>query len=371
MRKIIVTRDPAKINLAVLKLVEQLGDLTSLSALASDAEYARSQAVAAAAAAQAEQAAAATAKSGAEAAQASAASSSGTAGAHASAAAASATTALLARDAAAISKSGSEAAQAASEGARDASVIAKDQSQAAKVASEAARDTVQSSIYIGPIAPTVTRSGMVWVDRTADDLKIRNASNTAWVLLSDFIGALEYDRAQLLTDPQKAQAQANLGLGAAATYNVIPISRGGTGATDQGGARNALGVNRLAQDTYETRVLSNDPNRYLYMRGDNGSWGAINGMPLSVGQGGTGANESGWARNNLGAAAKPSVLGFTTLSTGGGGQNLPAGGSWAVFFLGVYAGRIDAHGAGLYPGGAWIYPGTDQRSLAGFAWRYE
>lgn len=223
----------------------------------------------------------------------------------------------------------------------------------------------------GSAEPPNPVAGMLWFDSTVSDIKIRDAANTAWILFRDLITAVEYDRAQLLTDPQKAQAQANLGLGAAATYNVIPISRGGTGATDQGGARNALGVNRLAQDTYETRVLSSDPNRYLYMRGDNGSWGAINGMPLPIQQGGTGANEAGWARNNLGAAAKPSVLGFTVLATGGGGQNLPGGGSWVVFFLGVYAGRIDAHGAGLYPGGAWIHPGTDQRSLVGFAWRYE
>lgn len=100
MRKIIVTRDPAKINLAVLKLVEQLGDLTSLSALASDAEYARSQAVAAAAAAQADKTAAAAARAGAEAAQASAASSSGTAGAHASASAVSAGTSAVSASAA-------------------------------------------------------------------------------------------------------------------------------------------------------------------------------------------------------------------------------------------------------------------------------
>lgn len=222
----------------------------------------------------------------------------------------------------------------------------------------------------GSTEPPNPVPGMLWFDTTVSDIKIRDAANTAWILFRDLITAVEYDRAQLLTDPQKAQAQANLGLGAAATYNVIPVSRGGTGATDQDGARNALGVNRLAQDAAETRIHSSDPNRYLYMRGDNGSWGAINGMPLPMNQGGTGANEAGWARNNLGAAAKPSVLGFTVLGATGG-QNLPGGGSWVVFFLGVYAGRIDAHGAGLYPGGAWIHPGTDQRSLVGFAWRYE
>lgn len=249
MRKIIVTRDPAKINLAVLKLVEQLGDLTSLSALASDAEYARSQAVAAAAAAQADKTAAVAAKAGAEAAQASAATSSGTAGAHASAAAASAGDALLSKEGAVASAIGSEAAKTASEGARDVSVAAKDQSQAAKVAAEAARDVVQSSIYIGSTAPPTTRSGMIWVDRTADDLKVRNASNTAWVLLSDFIGTLEYDRAQSLTAPQKAQARTNLGV------QVLDAGDGWAHVTET--ANRAIGVTYTNSTGYPMTVMVN------------------------------------------------------------------------------------------------------------------
>lgn len=62
----------------------------------------------------------------------------------------------------------------------------------------------------GPSEPPNPVAGMAWFDTTANDIKIRNAANTVWLLLSDMIGALEYDRAQSLTAPQKAQALANI-----------------------------------------------------------------------------------------------------------------------------------------------------------------
>lgn len=64
----------------------------------------------------------------------------------------------------------------------------------------------------GSSEPPNPVAGMAWFDTTAGDIKIRNAANTAWLLLSDMIGALEYDRAQALTAAQKAQALANLGV---------------------------------------------------------------------------------------------------------------------------------------------------------------
>lgn len=94
----------------------------------------------------------------------------------------------------------------------------------------------------GSSEPPNPVAGMAWFDTTAGDIKIRNASNTAWLLLSDMIGALEYDRAQSLAEAQKAQIRTNAGLGAVATENIVPISKGGTGAISAAAARAALDV---------------------------------------------------------------------------------------------------------------------------------
>lgn len=67
----------------------------------------------------------------------------------------------------------------------------------------------------GPTEPTNPVPFQTWGDTTANDLKIRNAANTAWLLLSDMIGALEYDRAQSLNAAQMLQARANIGVDAA------------------------------------------------------------------------------------------------------------------------------------------------------------
>lgn len=64
----------------------------------------------------------------------------------------------------------------------------------------------------GPSEPPNPTAFQIWGDTATNDLKIRNSSNTAWLLLSDFIGALEYDRVVSLSAGQKTQGLANLGI---------------------------------------------------------------------------------------------------------------------------------------------------------------
>lgn len=92
----------------------------------------------------------------------------------------------------------------------------------------------------GPTEPANPIPFQFWGDTATNDLKIRNAANTAWILLSDMIGALEYDRPMSLNVDQQAQLQSNAGLGEVSVENILPISKGGTGATSVDVARAAL-----------------------------------------------------------------------------------------------------------------------------------
>lgn len=116
----------------------------------------------------------------------------------------------------------------------------------------------------GPTAPASPQAGLLWLDTATGVLKIRNDANTAWVDLADRLAALRHDAAQTLTSGQKQQvrsnigalsydaqsltnaqrqqARDNIGAGAVATESVVPLSKGGTGATTAEGARAAIGA---------------------------------------------------------------------------------------------------------------------------------
>lgn len=93
------------------------------------------------------------------------------------------------------------------------------------------------------------------------------------------------------TDP--AAARSSLGLGSVATENVVPVAKGGTGGTDQAGARAGLGLGSVATEST---------------------------VPIS--KGGTGATTVSAARTalGLGSAAVAAIVG--TVSQSGG---LPTG----------------------------------------------
>ncbi|WP_241663656.1 phage tail protein [Pseudomonas sp. Sample_14] len=93
------------------------------------------------------------------------------------------------------------------------------------------------------------------------------------------------------TDP--AAARSSLGLGSVATENVVPVAKGGTGGTDQAGARAGLGLGSVATEST---------------------------VPIS--KGGTGATTASAGRTalGLGSAAVAQIVG--TVSQSGG---LPTG----------------------------------------------
>jgi hypothetical protein len=86
-----------------------------------------------------------------------------------------------------------------------------------------------------------------------------------------------------------AQGRAGLGLGAVSTENVVPVTKGGTGGTDQAGARAGLGLGSLALENI-----------------------------VPVAKGGTGGTSQATARAGLGlgTAAVAAILG--TVSQSGG-----------------------------------------------------
>ncbi|WP_257625837.1 phage tail protein [Enterobacter roggenkampii] len=83
----------------------------------------------------------------------------------------------------------------------------------------------------------------------------------------------------------------------------LGIEQGGTGATDAAGARGKLGLGRFEQRAGETVIYCDDKKTAYFTAREDNQWGLFDGVkfvPLGVQQGGTGANDEVGARNNLG-----------------------------------------------------------------------
>lgn len=99
----------------------------------------------------------------------------------------------------------------------------------------------------------------------------------------------------------------------------VSIGSGGTGANNAGGARISLGLNRFYQNEDDTWVIAPDNESYLTV--SNSLWGVFNSTTgewrsLKIGQGGTGATTVEGARTNLGLGA---VSTFNTVPVANGG----------------------------------------------------
>jgi len=107
-----------------------------------------------------------------------------------------------------------------------------------------------------------------------------------------------------LSDVTASTARTNLGLGALATLgSPVPLTNGGTAATDAASARANLGLGSVAtEDT------------------------------LPITKGGTGATDAATARSNLGAASRPNIIinGDMRISQRGTSWVTPASGSYFV-----------------------------------------
>lgn len=107
---------------------------------------------------------------------------------------------------------------------------------------------------------------------------------------------------------------------------VLPVSKGGTGATNVNGVKNSLGVNRLVNSNAErTIVQSTDvQDNGCYLQVDKGGqWGCFNPtignwQPLSIAQGGTGSRDVAGARVNLSVDRLTQTTGGETQLRNGG-----------------------------------------------------
>jgi len=156
---------------------------------------------------------------------------------------------------------------------------------------EAAFDAL-ASVSRGSSSPQNPYEGMLWWDNssTPDVLK-RYTVAQGWVSL-------------LSVNASTGAASLNAKINNSNWSGTdLAIANGGTGASDEAGARTNLGLGSLA-------TLSTI---------NNGNW---SGADLAVTNGGTGASDASTARSNLGAAASA-----TTISAGNG---LTGGGSLAA-----------------------------------------
>lgn len=103
--------------------------------------------------------------------------------------------------------------------------------------------------------------------------------------------------------PWIKQARAD-SLGSVAKEDIVPLNKGGTGATTADDARKKLALDRVEQRDNETIIYAGDDHTSYFAIRIDGRWGIYDPsqgfIPLGVQQGGTGARDAEEARENLG-----------------------------------------------------------------------
>jgi hypothetical protein len=224
---------------------------SSATASASSASSSASSAASSSTSATSAKTAAEAARDAAAASQTAAATSASSAASSATAASTAKTAAESARDAAAASQTA--AASSATSAANSATSASGSSSSAATSASSASTNFLNfDTRYLGSKSadPTVNNqggalaTGALYFNTTSNAMKVYTGSvwTTAYVSGSGFLAA-----ANNLSDVSSTSAAlTNLGLGSVATLNTVPITNGGTGATDAATARTNLGLGSLA-----------------------------------------------------------------------------------------------------------------------------
>lgn len=136
----------------------------------------------------------------------------------------------------------------------------------------------QGTLYVGQDAAQPLNVGLnaiAALTPAADRLPYFNAANTAALAVLSAYGR------SLIDDADATAARTTLGLGTVATFNTLPITNGGTGASSASDARTALGLGSLATKSSV----------------DNSDW---YGTALAITNGGTGATTADDARTALG-----------------------------------------------------------------------
>jgi hypothetical protein len=144
----------------------------------------------------------------------------------------------------------------------------------------------------------------------------------------------------------QAGARTGLGLGAVSTENIVPVVKGGTGGNSQATARTGLGLGSSATATLVSSLTDSTPGRVLVAgyagvgSFDNAAFSGLNQTPSSYRVGGTFAGQfvnpqfgtmSGSLRVDAGPDSQSAVQTFVNWGNGQLFTRAQTGGTWGVW----------------------------------------